>query len=531
MTPNQEAHTFIVSLEKKVEPLFKKNAIAYWNATITGQKRWYKKHEEIEIQTQKIFENKTLFEKIETIRKLEITDPILKREIELLYLDFLENRVDPKLNTELVRLSSKVTSKFNTHRAKINGREVTDNEIRKILKSEHDCEIRKRTWEASKQIGKAVAGDLIALIKKRNKAAKSLGFKNYYQMQLIFQEQTEKEVFGVLDGLAKLTEKPYRKLKKEIDSLVAKKFNISSKKVMPWHYEDVFFQEPPEIFELNLDDFFKSRDVVAITKKYYQKLGMPVADILRNSDLYEKTGKEQHAYCMNVDRRGDIRILANVHPSEHWLGTMLHELGHAIYDKHLDKNVPFFLREPSHTFTTEAIAELFGRQTHNPFWLNWATGGKFKKEIFKLAPKLAASQRARMLIFARWVMVMANFERAMYKNPKQDLNSLWWKLVEKYQLVKRPKDRKYPDWAAKIHLTSSPVYYHNYLLGEIMASQLIAYIRKTIKKDNSFILTKGTGLYLKNKIFAPANILRWDALLKFATGKDLSPEYFAKDFI
>ena len=29
-----------------------------------------------------------------------------------------------------------------------------------------------------------------------------------------------------------------------------------------------------------------------------------------------------------------------------------------------------------------------------------------------------------------------------------------------------------PDWAAKIHIATNPVYYHNYMLGEMMASQL-----------------------------------------------------------
>ena len=30
----------------------------------------------------------------------------------------------------------------------------------------------------------------------------------------------------------------------------------------------------------------------------------------------------------------DIRVLCNVRPNEYWMGTMLHEFGHAVYDQH-----------------------------------------------------------------------------------------------------------------------------------------------------------------------------------------------------
>ena len=43
----------------------------------------------------------------------------------------------------------------------------------------------------------------------------------------------------------------------------------------------------------------------------------------------------------------------------------------------------------------------------------------------------------------------------MYGNPDQDLNKLWWDLVEKYQEIRRPEGRDAPDYAAKIHIVES----------------------------------------------------------------------------
>src|SRR5207245_11429925 len=80
--------------------------------------------------------------------------------------------------------------------------------------------------------------------------------------------------------------------------------------------------------------------------------------------------------------------------------------------------------------------------------------------------------RYELLIFSRWCQVMLRFEKGMYENPEKNLSDLWWGLVEKYQLVKRPEGRQAPDYASKIHIVSAPVYYHNYMMGQLFASQV-----------------------------------------------------------
>ena len=59
--------------------------------------------------------------------------------------------------------------------------------------------------------------------------------------------------------------------------------------------------------------------------------------MIARSDLYEKPGKSPHAFCTDIDREGDVRVLANIVPNEYWMGTMLHELGHSVYSS---KNIP-----------------------------------------------------------------------------------------------------------------------------------------------------------------------------------------------
>ena len=139
------------------------------------------------------------------------------------------------------------------------------------------------------------------------------------------------------------------------------------------------------------------------------------------------------------------------------------------------------------------------------------------------------------LIFSRWAQVMMRFERELYYNPDQDLNSLWWKLKEKYQLMKKPENRNKPDFAAKIHIVSDPVYYHNYLLGEILASQLNNHIISHIYKKSGTLTVpyygeKEIGKFLIDKIFRHGARYRWDKLIQLATDEELSPRYYTDMF-
>ncbi len=130
---------------------------------------------------------------------------------------------------------------------------------------------------------------------------------------------------------------------------------------------------------------------------------------------------------------------------------------------------------------------------------------------------------------------MLRFEKSMYENPDQDLNKLWWDLVEKYQMVKRPPNRSAPDYASKVHLVVAPVYYHNYMMGELFASQLHHAIAREVfhgADPNTVVYAgeKGVGDFMKKKVFEPGRTLRWNELTKFATGEELNAKAFAEDF-
>ncbi|MDP2926041.1 MAG: M3 family metallopeptidase [Nanoarchaeota archaeon] len=518
--------TFIDSHVLKIKPLSKDANIAYFNAITTGKPEYYKEYEELALEIEKIYNNKEEFEIVKSYRKNinNIKDQKLKRQIIILYNSYLGSQGDINLIKKIVELSSKIEKEFNRFRAKINKKEYTDNEIKEILKKENSSSLLQQAWEASKKQGEIIEKDLIELVKLRNNLAKSLGFENYYEMSLELSEQNKNDIIKLFDELDKLTKQPFEKLKKEVDGILKKRYDI--KELKPWHYHDLFFQEAPEIYKVDLDKYYEKLDVIKITEDFYKNLALPIDDVLKRSDLYEKPNKYQHACCMDIDREGDIRIVENVKNNERWMDTTLHELGHAVYDKYIDKDLPFLLRHAAHIFTTEAIALLFGRFATNPDFIEkYSKMSKKKKKIEDLN-KIIKLQK---LVFSRWSQVMLNFEKALYENPSQNLNKLWWDLAKKYQLLDFYRDK--PDWASKIHFTTSPVYYHNYLMGDLLSSQIKFHVNNNIlNKDKTWISNAKVGDFLKKFVFSPGKLYEWNEMIKRATGEYLTPKYFVEEF-
>jgi peptidyl-dipeptidase A len=534
MTQAEQAfQSFLDEHLRTIEPLYRDFCLAHWQASLTGSQEDAQRAAELEARFRKIYADRETLRRLEAWRESgEIRDPLLQRQLTLLILEHRENQMDPELLERIVRKQREVETLFSTHRARVGEQELTDNEIRKILKESDDVEERRAAWEGSKEVGAKVAEGVLELVELRNRVARSMGYPHYYAMALELQEQSEEQVLEICRLYKQLSDDAFRALRQEMDERLARRFGIQPQELRPWHYEDPFFQEAPRAETVDLDPFFADQDLEKLTARFYEGIGLPVDDILARSDLYEKPGKNQHAYCIDVDRKGDIRVLCNIRPVARWASTMLHEFGHAVYDKYLDSDLPFILRRPSHTFTTEAVAMLMGRQTHEAGWLRAMLG--IPEDRARSTGEAATRQlREQMLVSTRWMLTMIHFERELYRNPSQDLNTLWWDMVEEFQMLRRPEGRNAPDWASKIHIACYPVYYHNYLWGEFMASQLRRHLDTQILPEGADTLAghPEAGEFLREKVFRPGARLRWDELLVSVTGRSLGPEAFVEQFV
>ena len=520
----ESAHRLVTRLEEDIRSLEIEFHTAYWDSQVDASPERERRRVALELELRRVKGDPESLRAIEAALDEGVHDPVLERQLNVLRLSFLGNQMDEERRARMVELSSGVENDFAVYRPDLDGHPVTDNDIEKVLRTSTDETERRAAWEASKEIGAVVAGRVRELARLRNAAARDLGYADYYHLSLELQELSEEWLFTLLSEVESLTDAPFRRWKADLDERIARRFGTTV--LHPWHYADPFFQQLPPDGRVPLDEVLAGAGAPDLATETFAAWGIDLSGVMSRSDLYPRDGKSQHAFCIDVDRSGnDVRILANVVPGERWIEVMLHESGHAAYDVSIDDHLPYLLRRPAHIFVTEAIAILAGRIVRDPSWLTGIAGAAHQT-VDPMADALESAAAAQTLLFARWALVMIHFERDLYLDPESDLDTRWWEYVERFQGIMPPPERTAPDWAAKVHIAAAPVYYQNYLLGEILASQLAAVCRRDA---GGLVGVKEAGRFLSERVFHPGGLLRWNSLIEGATGSDLDPRYFAAD--
>jgi len=515
----------VADLETRLRPVEIELAEAWWESNTRASPSAEARRTAADLARRALLADPGVFAELSEARATSIADPLVRRQIEVLHDQFAPHQVPEDLRRRMVELETRVEATFNTFRGELDGDRVDDNAILEILRSSDDSALRRRAWEASKQVGAVVAADVRALARLRNEAARALGHRDHFALSLATGELDEDRLFATLAEVDEHTSAPFAEWKARLDQALTVRFGCEAADLRPWHLDEPFFQDAPVAGSVDLDPLFAAADLEAITLRTYDGIGLDVRPVLERSDLYARDGKSQHAFCIDIDRTGDVRVLCNLEANERWADTMLHEFGHAIYDREVDHEVPWLLRGAAHALTTEGVAMMFGRLVRDPEWLRVVVGID-AATVDPIVDALADARRSALLVFARWVLVMTHFEQRLYADPDGDLDTIWWDLVERFQLVRRPDGRESPDWAAKIHLAVAPVYYQNYLYGELVASQLMA----TLDAQAGGVVDRPTaGRWLVDSFFSGGATLRWDELVAAATGEPLSARHLAAE--
>lgn len=524
---------FVDGLVAELQPLELEHNREYWLLATTGAEAHLRRCAALDSRMRLLFARP---EPYAFLRELSaegpVTDPLLRRQLELLLNAYRARQLAPEMIERQVLIEKKLESAFTNFRAELDGDRVSDNGIVEVLVDSDDVAKRRRAWEASKQVGAEIEADLLELVRLRNDGARSLGFADFHVMSLELDELDPAWLFGLLDRVERDTQPLWDEYKGALDARLAERFGCATADLRPWHYADPFFQQAPAA-GANLSAFYEGRDLAALTGRFFASIGFDVDGLLAAADLHERPGKNQHAFCMSVDRGQDIRVLCNLKSNEKWMGTMLHEFGHAVYDQSVDPTLPWLLRTHAHILATEASAMVFGRLAKNAAWLRrWA--GADPAELARQAGPVGRAVREQLLVATRWELVMIHMERALYADPSQDLRARWWDLVERFQGVRRPEGRDAPDWAAKIHFSIAPVYYQNYLLGEMVASQLQDTLLESVlgggpDRWERFVSDPAVGAFLREKFYAPGRRWTWRELVTRATGRALETRPFVDD--
>jgi len=501
-------------------------SLAWWNASITGRPGDYQRMASAERAVNRHYARPAPYQRIVRLADTSDLDALTRRRLQRLRSAYRAKQAPVEMLDRITSAESAIQERYSTFRAQFDGHSATDNEIEDVLRTARESPRLRQAWEARKQIGSVVGDDLRRLAHLRNEAARAIGFADFWQAQLQIEELDPEQLLETLEVVDASTRAPFAAMKADLDRHLASRFGVKVADLRPWHYSDPFFQETPEVFAPPADPLYVEHDVVAFAATTYRRLGFPNIDpILQRSDLYPRPGKNQHAYAVDIDREGDVRTFLNVEPNARWMGTLLHELGHTIFQDGIDRTeLPWDLRDDPQGFLNEGFAMFCEQPATDPEWLTEVVG-LAPSEARKLGPLLATQDAASLLAFVRWCLTIIHFERGFYADPDQNLNRLWWDLEERYQHIPRAESRDAPDWAAKVHVATAPVYYQKYLLGRLFSAQLA---RKMDADMGGWWQGRPrTGEYIKRELFLPGARFVWPELVERVTGEPLGAEALA----
>lgn len=517
---------FVAEFEDWYVPLDHQVKEAEFNAAMSGKSIDYDIAADLNIQLNARLADRSDFNKLKKIRESGVLEnPQQKRELELIYNLFLYHQIDQKLMKEIVTLSHSVNQQYLS---------LSSADADSVLSNSLFTNELEAAWKSRNLAAGKVEKDFIRLVKLRNTAAQSLGFKNYFDLHLFMSGHDAQKLSAIYEDFDLITRDLYKDVKMIIDERLSTIYSVPATSLMPWHYQNQFFQDVPNIFSINFNEFYHGKSLTRIADSFFKGIGLDLSEVYLHSNISENSGSN-YTFTTNIDRKGDVRINAQINETETGMQRLLYESGIAAYEKNIDQSLSYMLREPSQLLVADAVATLFSRFSRNPEWLREMLGAPIQNpdEILKMYNNYLTMSK---LVFARWAQVMYHFEKNLYENPDQNLNELWWNLVKQYQGLKKPTGWDNPDWISKMNLISQPCTYHNYILGELLACQIYHYINNEVLKEQGGCSVKClnqplVGEYLVNRIFRFGRVYPWEELILKSTGESLNVDYYKQQFV
>ncbi len=484
--------------------------------------------------------------------KSELSSLQVKELTKILFLaagnpESIEDVVNERIKAETAQTEKLYGFKFS-----LDGKEVTPNEINKILNESKDLNERRKAWEASKEVGVALKGGLVHLRDLRNKVVQALGYKDYFSYMVSEYGMTNDEMMELLRKFNKELYPLYRELHTYARYELAKKYDVKEvPDYIPAHWlTNKWGQDWNEMITvkgMNLDSALKLKDAEWFPKqseKFYVSIGFDSLPKVfwEKSSLYpvaKDAGykKNTHASAWHMDLDKDVRSLMSIEPNSEWYQTVHHEFGHIYYymTYSIPEN-PFLMREGANRAYHEALGTMMGLAAmQKPFAAGIGlVDGNSPTDTIKQLLKDAMNY----VVFIPWSAgTMSEFEHDLYTDnlPPDQFNKRWWEIAKKYQGIVPPSERgeNYCDAASKTHISDDPAGYYDYALSFILLFQVHDYISKNILHEDphftNYFGHKEVGKFIQ-EIMRPGGSGDWRKLLKDKTGEDLSAramlEYF-----
>jgi oligoendopeptidase F len=412
-----------------------------------------------------------------------------------------------ELSLDIREKTNELSSVLNTHRCTVAGREMTSPEIAKILTSEPDRDLRKKAFLARTQVNSPlVDAGFVQLLDLRKEFADEYGAPDFVHYQLQ-QQELDPSMFDSwkdeLNSALPLMTKIRSSFGDEI---------IGDPQVMPWDVAYISARIAPELnHNVNMADYLEP------ISDLFSLFGIDVAAMNITYDIFPRKNKSEWGYNFPVETGVDSRILANVRDRYFEFGVLLHETGHAVHSFTTDPE-EIILNMGISGIVSEGIANLFGSfREHRAFYSRFF--GDSIDTAGRNFSRLKLWSRANQLRSVSRILA----DQALYRNDIEnidDIHRLIWRT--NLDILGEEPYSDEPVWASTIHYTTHPIYFHNYLLGDLTCDMLEQVFLGKENVDDVTEKPKLFGKFVMDEVIGASGRYPFPELFRKISGEDLT---------
>ena len=117
----QQAARLITDYVTQYKPLTIAANLAWWDASISGEDEDFQRRKDAENKLVELHGDRAVFARIKSLRAGPISDPVVKRQLDVMYYNFLPYQANPELSKRIVSLVFGILAPLETMLCKTDG--------------------------------------------------------------------------------------------------------------------------------------------------------------------------------------------------------------------------------------------------------------------------------------------------------------------------------------------------------------------------------------------------------------------------
>tara|TARA_B100000795_G_scaffold74328_1_gene52678 strand:- start:21298 stop:23112 length:1815 start_codon:yes stop_codon:yes gene_type:complete len=368
-----------------------------------------------------------------------------------------------------------------------------------IIDSSRNPEELLKAWTGWREIGKPMKDKYMRMVEIGDLGARDLGYDGLTDLWFSKYDMPAEEFLEETDRVWEEVKPLYDALQCHVREKLNEHYGddiVPAEGMLPAHVlgnmwgqswanvYDLVFEEDPNAVSINLTSLIEEKDLteremVVIAEDFFLSLGFdPLPETFWERSLFTKPQDRNvvcHASAWNLDPdNNDLRIKMCIQKNEEDFVTIHHELGHIFYYQAYN-DLPGVFRGGANDGFHEAVGDLLALSI-TPDYLNQiGFVSKAEAEAAEQDPiALLMKQALDGVVSIPWTLMLDKWRSGIFTGEitKENLNSSWWELREKYQGITSPMERgeEYFDPGAKYHIPGNTPY-TRYYLAKIMQYQ------------------------------------------------------------